>query len=365
MTAAMTRFAIALTLTVGTVVPAYAVTIDWVTVGNAGNAADTLVMNKGPAADFTAGYGSVGYTFQMSKYDVTNSQYTQFLNAADPSGSNATNLYDGRMSTDNNGLAYTGGINFSGGAPSGSKYSVKAGQENFPATWIRWASSARFVNWLANGQGAGSTESGVYDMSLLTSSFATPPTRAHGATFFLPSEDEYYKAAYYDPTKNSTGDYWQYGTRSDTAPASLPPPGTANAANIGSGTSGGGGTSSTLATTGAAFNSGVNYLTAVGAYTTAESAYGLYDVEGLIYNWTEGIRESFGNQLPIARGGSWQYNTDRSGAAHRGVYSGAGAGSYAWYGFRVAAVPEPSTVVMALAGLACGGYSVFRRRRAR
>jgi len=30
-----------------------------------------------------------------------------------------------------------------------------------------------------------------------------------------------------------------------------------------------------------------------------------------------------------------------------------------------AAVPEPSTCVMALAGLACGGYSMFRRRRVR
>ena len=29
------------------------------------------------------------------------------------------------------------------------------------------------------------------------------------------------------------------------------------------------------------------------------------------------------------------------------------------------AVPEPSTVAMALAGLACGGYSLFRRRSAR
>ena len=32
--------------------------------------------------------------------------------------------------------------------------------------------------------------------------------------------------------------------------------------------------------------------------------------------------------------------------------------------FSYTAVPEPSTCVMALAGLACGGYSLFRRRRA-
>jgi hypothetical protein len=33
--------------------------------------------------------------------------------------------------------------------------------------------------------------------------------------------------------------------------------------------------------------------------------------------------------------------------------------------FTVSALPEPSTCAMALAGLACGGYSLFRRRRAR
>ena len=31
----------------------------------------------------------------------------------------------------------------------------------------------------------------------------------------------------------------------------------------------------------------------------------------------------------------------------------------------VVTLPEPSTYAMALAGLACGGYSLFRRRPAR
>jgi hypothetical protein len=34
-------------------------------------------------------------------------------------------------------------------------------------------------------------------------------------------------------------------------------------------------------------------------------------------------------------------------------------------GLSTQVVPEPSTCIMALAGLACGGYSLFRRRRAR
>ena len=328
-----------------------AVTFDWATVGNPGNAPDTLVMNKGPAADFTTGYGSVDYTYQISKYDVTNSQYVQFLNAVDPSGSNSRRIYDTRMSTTSLGLAYTGGIDLNAGAPVGAKYSVKSGQENLPATWINWTSGARFVNWLANGQGAGSTESGVYNMAVFTgNSFATPPARAAGATIFLPSENEYYKAAYYDPTKSGTGGYWQYGTRSDTPPSSVGPAGNSNSANLGAGTDGqsAGTLASTLATTGSTLDAAVNYLTNVGAYTSATSTYGLYDAEGLLYNWTEGTREAFGNQLPIARGGSWRYNEGASGAGYRNVYSGAGAASYAWYGFRVAGLPSapPSTITI-------------------
>ena len=46
------------------------VTIDWVTVGNAGNAADP-----------TTGYGAVGYIYPIGKYEVTNAQYGAFLNA--------------------------------------------------------------------------------------------------------------------------------------------------------------------------------------------------------------------------------------------------------------------------------------------
>ena len=55
--------------------PANAVTIDWVTVGDSGNANDDT------------GYGSVGYPYQIAKYSVTIGQYADFLNAvakADP-----------------------------------------------------------------------------------------------------------------------------------------------------------------------------------------------------------------------------------------------------------------------------------------
>ena len=90
----------------------------------------------------------------------------------------------------------------------------------------------RFVNWLENGQGSGATESGVY-----TISDGVSETRSASANFFIPSEDEWYKAAYYDPRSEAAGgppgddNYWLYPTQSDTAPTAVAPPGGANSAN--------------------------------------------------------------------------------------------------------------------------------------
>ena len=56
--------------------PAHAIVrMDWVAVGNPGNAPDTAGNCNG------ANCGSVGYPYYISKYDVTNAQYAEFLNA--------------------------------------------------------------------------------------------------------------------------------------------------------------------------------------------------------------------------------------------------------------------------------------------
>lgn len=61
------------------VTPAFAaVNIDYVTVGNAGNAADAAVMRT----DGTTGYGAVSYEYKIGKYEVTNAQYGAYLNEA-------------------------------------------------------------------------------------------------------------------------------------------------------------------------------------------------------------------------------------------------------------------------------------------
>lgn len=311
-----------------------AITFDWATVGDVGNMADTRVMNKGPCTtagaigcegDMSSGYGAVGYEYQIAKHHVTMSQYTEFLNSADPQGSNSLALYDDKMEEFiipeipfDPSQAFTGGIDFDAGAASGSKYSVKSGKENFPATYITWVSAARFVNWLSNGQGSGDTETGVYNM-IPTGTNDPIPTREAGATIFLPSEDEFYKAAYYNPTiDGGTGGYTEYGV-GDTAPDVEGPAGGSTSANYANGTGGPSG-NTYWQNSGGTFTHSQDYLTDVGAYSTATSYYGLFDVDGNAAQWTETSKPNPFNasqELPIARGGSWLHGIDGTGASYR------------------------------------------------
>src|ERR1700752_2364486 len=74
--------------------PASAVTIDWVPVGNPGNAADGT------------GFGSVASGYQISKYEITNAQYAEFLNAVADTDTNG--LYNANMSSGTGGIVQLG-----------------------------------------------------------------------------------------------------------------------------------------------------------------------------------------------------------------------------------------------------------------
>jgi hypothetical protein len=69
------------------------VIIDYITVGNVGNAADAT------------GYGAVGYQYQIGKYEVTNAQYAEFLNAK--AKTNNYGLYNSNMAS--YGITQSGG----------------------------------------------------------------------------------------------------------------------------------------------------------------------------------------------------------------------------------------------------------------
>jgi formylglycine-generating enzyme required for sulfatase activity len=218
-----------------------------------------------------------------------------------------------------------GGISFNNSNPAGSKYSVIAGRGNHPVNYVTWYEAARFTNWLDNGQGNGDTESGTYTLlgGTPTPSNGLSITRNAGATIFLPSENEWYKAAYYNPATNS---YFRYPTRSDTAPDAEAPPGGSNSANYGP---------------------VVGNPTDVGAYTGTASPYGAFDMGGDVYQWNEVLVSGLFRGL---RGGSFVDIPVALQSSNRGVSTV--PGGIAIDGFRVASVPEPSTGLLAV--LACG-----------
>jgi formylglycine-generating enzyme required for sulfatase activity len=220
---------------------------------------------------------------------------------------------------------------------------------------VTWYDTLRFANWLSNGQGNGDTETGSYTLlgGTPTPSNASSISRNPGAQFFLPSENEWYKAAYYDPTLNSgSGGYWQYPTKSNTAPTSQAPAGGTNSANFCDNTTGFALTGST------AWNPSFDYLTDVGAFASSTSFYGTFDQGGDVFQWNESLSDfsSFG-----FRGGSWNYNADYMASSSPGFPSGA---DY-YLGFRIAGlpVPEPGSLTLLVCGGLCLLAYAWRRRR--
>ncbi len=162
----------------------------------------------------------------------------------------------------------------------------------------------------------------------------------------LPSENEWYKAAYYKSGGTHAG-YWLYPTQSNTVPTSQSPPGGANSANFYSTTSGYALTGSTN------YLSSYDYLTNVGAYSSAMSAYGTFDQCGEVYQWNETDTSSgHDGSWRESRGGSFFGTSYELDSAYRGE-SGVSSMGFNYVGFRVASVgtvPEPGSNALLLAG---------------
>jgi formylglycine-generating enzyme required for sulfatase activity len=114
---------------------------------------------------------------------------------ADPKG-----LYNMSM-----GTSAQGGIARSGSSPNFT-YMVISGRGQWPVVFVSYFDAQRFANWLHNGQPTGAqdattTEDGAYTMG--ATDVPPGPARNSGALFFVPTEDEWYKAAYYDAASMS------------------------------------------------------------------------------------------------------------------------------------------------------------------
>ena len=306
--------------------------MDYVSVGHAGNAADST------------GYGAVAYAYQIGKYEVTNAQYGEFLNAVDPGGANANDVYSTSMGSNDRG-----GITYTAGAASGAKYTIRTNMGDKPVNFVSWYDAARFTNWLGNGQGAGSTETGAYTLSGNTGLI----TKNVGATVYLPSEDEWYKAAYYDPTAGAGGgdNYWAYPTRSDDAP-------TAATANSTTGVISNPGANVANYNLGAQWNSQNGNVTTVGS-AAAGNYFGTADQAGNVKEWNDAVIAPYRGQ----RGGSWI--DDSSGLAASLRNFSAPENEFSVVGFRVASVPVPEPSAFLVSVLLVSAVLTRRRRSTR
>jgi len=248
--------------------PSGQTSLQFVTVGDVGNVPDPATGNL---------YGAVDRPYNIAKNDVTVAQYTVFLNAV--AKTDAYGLYNSGMAT----LPWGCGISQYGSSGSYS-YSVLpdsgtpgqpdyANYANFPVNLISWGDAARFCNWLQNGQpigaqGNGTTETGAYTLNgAITGAALSLVTRNLGATCFIPTENEWYKAAYYRSGGTNAG-YWLYPTKSNTAPINV---------------------LSTTGTNNANFNYSVwpNYFTPVGYFAASPGPYGTFDQGGNVWQWNE------------------------------------------------------------------------------
>ncbi len=308
------------------------ITIDTVPVDNPGNPNDTT------------GYGGVAYGYNLGKYEVTLDQYTAFLNAV--AAADTYSLYNANMAANAN----IAGIARSGSAGSYT-YSV-IGSGNRPVTYVSWFDAARFCNWLQNGQPTGTqnastTEGGAYTLNGAMSglTFARDPA----ATYGLPSENEWYKAAYYQPVAEGgpASSYWLYPTRSNSQPNSRNGSATdPNSANyyyddgLANGYNGG------YAVNNSTTRPAGNVLTDVGAFSLANSFYGTFDQAGNVWEWNDAV---IGSSRGL-RGGSW-YSGQTDLAASARFYTSPSS-ELNIVGFRALMIPEPTAVGLTALGIA-------------
>ncbi len=298
----------------------------WATVGNVGNAPDIR---------YGGSYGAVGYDYRIGKFEVTAGQYAVFLNAV--AATDTYGLYNTEM------WFHSLGCKIQRNGTSGSyEYSVSSDWANRPVNYVSWGDAARYCNWLSNGQptgaqGASTTEDGSYYLNGATSNAALMAvTRKASATWVIPTEDEWYKAAYH---KNDgvTGNYYDYPTGSDSVPSNVLSNPSADPGNNANFYAGG-------YTIGSPY-----YRTPVGDFENSESPYGTFDQGGNVLEWNE---TAITSSLRGFRGGTFDNGSYHMAAADRG--NGLPSIESYDFGFRVASVPEPGSITLLLASaIAC------------
>ena len=332
--------------------PASAETFTWQQVGSAGNAA-----NIGGN-----GLGGVAYNYKISAFDTTISQYIDFLNGSYAGKEGLYGVWNTSIggtggSTSVSAITRTGSAGTYAYTLSGTDFANK------PVNFINWFSAARFVNWHSNGMDAAATatEDGSYELTKNGLPIIDGPIvpRKQNATIFLPSADEWNKAAFYN---SATQSYYLWGTSSDVRPTAVLPEGNVpvegkNTANW---------RDNRLPNT--------VRMTDVGTYVDTKSPYGLFDMFGNVTQMTDtsgtganaGLFQAFGGSYATTTFQSNTWNSKSVGDFRAGAPDPTVGVGTAPVGFRVAAfvVPEPGNMVAAAIGIGgLIGFQIMKRRK--
>ncbi|MCB9838810.1 MAG: SUMF1/EgtB/PvdO family nonheme iron enzyme [Phycisphaeraceae bacterium] len=239
---------------------------DWAVIGDPGNAP-----YNGEYGEFVDLYrgGTVDHTYRLATKEVSEPQWYEFVLAYAPYAPREDwnrNAFNGNAAQ----FSHVGADGVPVFTPAFSGYSVE----------VSWEYAARYVNWLHNGKALtrDAFESGAYD----TSTFGRDPdtgrpvgqaTRSEGARFWIPSVDEWKKAAFYDPNRygQGQGGWWPYPNAQDTP---LIP-----------GQPGEGQTNAGLPQD--IFGDVIGGLPLPGSYPEVNLPWGLLDVSGSVQEWAE------------------------------------------------------------------------------
>jgi hypothetical protein len=292
----------------------------WATITDVNNPA----YGGGPFGEL-AGRGSVAYEYRISRLELTSAQFMEFVNT----------FWESEQIPLPHWFIGSSGISFDLQGPYALRDDIpNAGM--VPVIGLNWRTAAMYCNWLHNGKSSdlASTQSGAYDVSTFGTNpdgtFTDQMTRSPGAKFWIPSLDEWLKAAHYDPNRygKGQGGWWQYPNASDVPLTDGPP---------GIGQTNGAGTFD--------WQSPPTYVP-LGAYDNVQSSWGLWDVAGGAGEWTEEVIDwGDGPRFRVIDGswaGAWRELTYLD--TPYGIYWDQ-PGDMGQYGLRVAsAVPCPSSI---------------------
>lgn len=297
-------------------------TIDFVSIsGDASSANGTNISTGTPSNRWYKTFTDPG-SYRIGSHEITNDQWNNFEASYGVIAGNPSTAYDMDAS-------WTG--------------------DDVPVNNISWYAAAQFINYLNISSGhqeaykfTGTRGTNDYTFAVweLGDAGYDPdnPFRNSNTHYFLPTEDEWVKAAYWNGSQLQT-----YATKSGGAPFQ-----------------------------GDGSNGGCNYYS--DGYSTdpygpwqagsgSEELNGTFDMMGNIWEFMESpyiVDDYISDAMRHMRGSSYEYfgDTDRHLTLLNRTYDGPGDHESDIVGFRVAAVPEPCTAVILVLG-----FGFIRKRR--